>query len=443
MKRTLSFILCLALMLALVPMAFAASGTPPYSLPYLENINGAEYLKYSTLDDVAGDGYIREQRTLEMYDVFEYQLLNNLSWTETVKPFRDAFKNAGYSESIYLDSNGEEQYRYALNRDVFIVLGKTQSQSILNEGGIVYIEHDCVTPMPSEEIPQYIAAKQLYAKGLFQGTGTDEDGTPVFELDRTPTRNEAVTMLVRLLGKEDEAKSGTWDIPFTDVANWARPYVGYAYANGLTTGTSATTYGGSESVTASQYLTFVLRALGYESGTDFQWDKAWELSDQIGLTDGEYNANTANFTRGDVALISYTSLSVDKKPIDYTYLVQSDFRGIRLDYSTAVGKFGYACEFTNANGEKCVLTYVRYKIINSYDHWTLHNLTTGATIKNPDEYYDKLADGSYGATKLAYLSLKGEILEYKIKTLQALSDILKTGTNTWTGTYVSAYYLNL
>lgn len=328
-KRIISCILSLVLVFSLIPAAFATGDTPPYSLPYLADIVGAKYIKYSTLDDVAGDGYTREQRTLEMYDVFEYQLLNNLSWAETVEPFRNAFQDAGYSESIYLDSNGEEQYWYVSGNDIFIILGQTQSQSILNEGGLVYIEHDYIAPSSSEESPQYTAAKKLYAKGLFQGTGTDGDGNPVFDLDRTPTRAEAVTMLVRLLGKEDEAKAGTWTTPFTDVAEWAKPYVGYAYANGLTTGTGATTFGSNTAVNASQYLTFVLRALGYESGTDFQWDKAWELSDKIGLTSGEYNADTSGFTRGDVAIISYTSLSVKPKPVDYSYLAASDFRSVR------------------------------------------------------------------------------------------------------------------
>jgi hypothetical protein len=152
------------------------------------------------------------------------------------------------------------------------------------------------------------AAETLYSLGLFKGTGTDKNGNPVFELDRTPTRYEAVTMLVRLLGKEDEAQAGTWQTPFTDVAEWAKPYVGYAYANGLTAGTSATTYDGDENATVSQYLTFVLRALGYTSGTDFQWDKAWELSDKIGLTNGEYNAETTEFLRGDVAILSASAL---------------------------------------------------------------------------------------------------------------------------------------
>jgi len=165
---------------------------------------------------------------------------------------------------------------------------------------------------------QQQAADALYTLELFGGTGENKDGTPVFELDRAPTRHEAVTMLVRLLGKETEATSTTWRTPFTDVASWAQSYVGYAYNNGLTAGTGMTTYGGDAPVTAAQYLTFVLRALGYVSGTDFEWNAAWELSDQIGLTDGRYNASTTVFTRGDVALISYRALSTPVKGSNQT-----------------------------------------------------------------------------------------------------------------------------
>lgn len=157
------------------------------------------------------------------------------------------------------------------------------------------------------------AADTLYALGLFKGTGSDANGKPVYDLDRAPTRHEAVTMLVRILGKEEEALQGSWEIPFLDVDDWAKPYVGYAYAHGLTSGTSAVAYSGNAAVTASQYLTFILRALGYDSSTDFQWDRAWELSDALGLTAGEYSAQTALFTRGDTAIISAAALKQNLK----------------------------------------------------------------------------------------------------------------------------------
>ena len=153
------------------------------------------------------------------------------------------------------------------------------------------------------------AAEALYELGLFKGTGTNPDGTPIFDLDKTPARNQAIIMLVRLLGKEDEALAGTWEIPFTDVSDRMKPYIGYAYTNGLTNGYTATTYNGSVPAKANQYITFVLRALGYESGRDFQVATAWELSDKLGITSGQYQ-NGGTFTRNDVACISVSALPV-------------------------------------------------------------------------------------------------------------------------------------
>lgn len=165
------------------------------------------------------------------------------------------------------------------------------------------------------------SANALYELGLFQGTGETANGKPIYSLDAAPTRAQAVTMLVRLLGKEAEAKADTWTVPFSDLADWARPYVGYAYANGLTNGLSAERFGSGDKVTANQYLTFILRALGYSSESDFQWDKANAFSDSLGLTHGEYGASRS-FTRGDTARISYAALAQARKDSSETLAAQ-------------------------------------------------------------------------------------------------------------------------
>ena len=165
------------------------------------------------------------------------------------------------------------------------------------------------------------SANALYELGLFQGTGETASGKPIYSLDAAPTRAQAVTMLVRLLGKEAEAKAGTWTVPFSDLADWARPYVGYAYANGLTNGLSAERFGSDDKVTANQYLTFILRALGYSSERDFQRDKANAFSDSLGLTHGEYRASRS-FTRGDTARISFAALAQARKDSSETLAAQ-------------------------------------------------------------------------------------------------------------------------
>ena len=225
------------------------------------------------------------------------------------------------------------------------------------------------------------AADALHTLGLFNGTGSNADGTPIYDLDRTPTRHEAVTMLVRLLGKESDAKYGKWELPFTDVDAWAKPYVGYAYANGLTAGTGAATYSGGASVTSAQYITFVLRALGYTSGVDFEWDRAWELSDEIGLTDGRYDASTTVFTRGDVALISYRALSLCLKDTD-TPLSATLTASRTLD--------GYW--HINHETDVSFIEEVRYYSGNTYASATI------CTLKDTGLYYYSYEEGTFSIT---------------------------------------------
>jgi len=157
------------------------------------------------------------------------------------------------------------------------------------------------------------AAARLNALGLLRGVGTKADGSPDFALERAPSRAEAVTIVVRLVGMEEVALCGSWALPFTDVPDWAKRYIGYAYSNALVFGVGDKTFDSGSAITPTEYITLILRALGYTSGTDFEWDKAWELSDVIGITDGRYSPATVEFLRGDVAEISLNALSARHK----------------------------------------------------------------------------------------------------------------------------------
>lgn len=152
------------------------------------------------------------------------------------------------------------------------------------------------------------AAEILYQMNLFKGTGTDTDGKPTFELDRVSTRYEAITMLVRLSGNEEKALTENYEMPFTDVVDWAKPYVAFAYANGYTSGTSATTFSGDLKITEEQFITMLLRILGYDSSKDFAWDNPWPLSDEISLTQGSSIEGNAEFARGNIAILSERAL---------------------------------------------------------------------------------------------------------------------------------------
>ena len=158
-------------------------------------------------------------------------------------------------------------------------------------------------------------ADSLHEMGLFQGT---QNG---YDLDRTPTRAEAAVMLVRLLGKEAEAKALTYTAPFTDLKGWEKPYVQYLYSNGLANGTNRTTFNPTGKCTAQMYATFLLRALGYSDTADFSYANAIETAREQGIYDTGI-INVQNFLRDDAAAASYTVLSVSPKNSEGTLLGQ-------------------------------------------------------------------------------------------------------------------------
>lgn len=155
-------------------------------------------------------------------------------------------------------------------------------------------------------------AESLKELGLFQGVSEND-----FDLERAPTRVEALVMLIRVLGKESSALDGSWRHPFKDVPAWADAYVGYAYATRLTNGISPTEFGGGNA-TASTYLTFMLRALGYSdtAGADFSWDNPFDLAKTCGIL--TESVDTESFLRADAASISFNALSAKLKGEDKT-----------------------------------------------------------------------------------------------------------------------------
>ena len=170
----------------------------------------------------------------------------------------------------------------------------------------------CALAAPREFASEEALAADLKELGLFKGV-SDTD----FDLERAPTRIEALVMLIRVLGKEADALGTAWEHPFKDVPQWADRYVGYAYRNQLTSGISDTEFGLSDA-SAAHYLTFMLRALGYTdvAGADFTWDSPFALANQAGiLRDG---TDVTAFLRADIVRISYAALQTTLKNSDQT-----------------------------------------------------------------------------------------------------------------------------
>ena len=149
------------------------------------------------------------------------------------------------------------------------------------------------------------AIEVLQTVGIMVG---DENGD--FNPDQNVTRNEMAVIMSNLM--EYNVASYKDTSPFTDVPSWAEPYVAACWTNGITAGTSATTYGGSDTVTTAQAALMLMKALGYfQYSSDFGAD--WQLAtvrqgNAIDLFNGVDSGVTAPMTRNDVAQLVLNTL---------------------------------------------------------------------------------------------------------------------------------------
>ena len=182
-------------------------------------------------------------------------------------------------------------------------------------------------------------ADALNHLGLFLGTGQG------YELDAKLDRSQSVMLLVRMLGKLETAEKGSDTNPFTDVPKWADKVVSYAYTNGLVKGYGPTTFGGKDTVSDYQYLTMVLRALGYDDSAetpDFNWRKSRELAKELKLVDS--TADDANFDRGSVVDVFWKALNTNckgsAKTLAARLIEQGVFTQAQFDEAAKIAKDG-------------------------------------------------------------------------------------------------------
>lgn len=139
-----------------------------------------------------------------------------------------------------------------------------------------------------------------------------------YGLDKTASRLEGVVILIRLMGRESEALDmSSQPCRFTDVPDWAKGYVNYAYEENISKGVSDDRFGGGDKLTATQYNTLLLRVLGYDDNRgDFQWnasvDRAKKLSILPAAMAWNY-VNTGTYTKGDLMETSFCYLEANFK----------------------------------------------------------------------------------------------------------------------------------
>ena len=195
-------------------------------------------------------------------------------------------------------------HRYLVAEDTsaqFTVVGKTAVMS--------YCGPFALTLSSTADYPAM--ASSLKMLGLFRGSDTAYGEG--FDLEKAPTRMEALIMLIRLLGEEKEALSCTASFPFTDIPDWAEPYAAYGYSKGYTNGVGPTEFGTWMSASAEIYTEFLLRALRYSSTAQTDISTAPDRAQAAGvLTAGEVSALRAQtFLRADVVYLSYYALETN------------------------------------------------------------------------------------------------------------------------------------
>lgn len=160
-----------------------------------------------------------------------------------------------------------------------------------------------VTSKQNEE-----AIEVLKTVGIMVG---DENGK--FNPDAKVTRNEMAVVMCNLLDYTVASYKGT--SPFTDVPEWAEPYVAACYTNGITSGYDKVTYGGNDTVTTGQAALMLLKALGYfQYSADFGSDWLVETTKNgstAGLFDGVATGAKEALTRNDVAQMVLNALEAD------------------------------------------------------------------------------------------------------------------------------------
>ena len=116
-------------------------------------------------------------------------------------------------------------------------------------------------------------------------------------------------MMIRLLGKEDKALTSSYTPVFDDVAkdDWYYGYVMCAYNNSIVMGTSSTEFTPDRDISAKEFTTLVLRALGHETAAP---ENAFLMAQNAGLLTSDEAAaleSKPDFTRGDMVGIAYTA----------------------------------------------------------------------------------------------------------------------------------------
>ncbi len=183
-----------------------------------------------------------------------------------------------------------------------------QASDVGEEESVYQVESSLQVGNHFPDVPKsaayFEAVNTLYEIGIITG---DENGN--FNPNSTITRAEAATMICRLLGMEDEAKSMT-TATFSDLprSHWANGYVAKAAEMGIINGHGNGKFEPESPVTCEQMLKMLVCAWGWSEQAEELGgypDGYVAVADELGFTDDITVGYSENCPRKDVALLTY------------------------------------------------------------------------------------------------------------------------------------------
>ena len=182
-------------------------------------------------------------------------------------------------------------------------------------------------------------ADALNHLGLFLGKSSGD-----YALSANLNRNQGAILLVRMLGMEEEAKTGGYTCSFIDLPGGAAAHVAFAYTHGIINGYDANYFGGADIMTDKMFLALTLRALGYsdKDGRDFSYHQSRQMAYSIGLLD-DADADS-NFTRGEAVQVFWRALQATLNGENKTLVQRLIQQGVFTSQ-----EYAEACEI-QANG---------------------------------------------------------------------------------------------
>ena len=154
------------------------------------------------------------------------------------------------------------------------------------------------------------AITMLSDLGVIQGK---DDGK--YHPEDTITRAEACAMIARLMTGDPNVSQYVGAQNFTDVAkgSWKDSAIGYCYINGIVVGVGNNKFEPDRAITDAEFVTMVVRAMGYETA-DMKQNYPFSYmsnAQAVGLLDGTNMVASTDALRGEDAQVIYNALFAD------------------------------------------------------------------------------------------------------------------------------------